>query len=49
MKASENGHEEIVKILLSAGAKVDVQSNVSIIQSFLSRVSSHVLMYTFLF
>ena len=31
MKASENGHEEIVKMLLSAGANVDVQDVVSII------------------
>ena len=29
MWASEKGHEEVVKILLSAGAQVDLQDNVS--------------------
>ena len=29
MRASENGHEEVVRILLSAGAKVDLQDRVS--------------------
>ena len=36
MKASENGNEAIVKILLLAGAKVNVQDDVSIISLFLS-------------
>ena len=29
MEASENGHEEVVKMLLSAGAKPDLQDVVS--------------------
>ena len=29
MRASENGHEEVVRILLSAGANVDLQDKVS--------------------
>ena len=29
MRASRNGHEEVVRILLSAGAKVDLQDKVS--------------------
>ena len=29
MRASESGHEEVVRILLSAGAKVDLQDKVS--------------------
>ena len=29
MRASENGHEEVVRILLSAGANVDLQDLVS--------------------
>ena len=29
MRASENGYEEVVRILLSAGAKVDLQDEVS--------------------
>ena len=27
MRASENGHEEVVRILLSAGANVDLQDD----------------------
>ena len=30
MRASENGHEEVVRMLLSAGANVDLQDEVSI-------------------
>ena len=29
MRASEKGHEEVVRILLSAGAKVNLQDEVS--------------------
>ena len=29
MEASQNGHEEVVRILLSAGANVDLQDKVS--------------------
>ena len=29
MLASQNGHHEVVKVLLSAGAKVDLQDKVS--------------------
>ena len=29
MLASQNGHNEVVKVLLSAGAKVDLQDQVS--------------------
>ena len=28
MRASKNGHEEVVRMLLSAGAKVDLQNKV---------------------
>ena len=31
MLASQNGHEEVVKMLLSAGAEVDLKDKVSII------------------
>ena len=48
MKASENGHEEIVTILLTAGAKVDVQDWVNIISSFPSQGSSFTVPYVIL-
>ncbi|KAJ9444016.1 Leucine-rich repeat serine/threonine-protein kinase 1 [Diplonema papillatum] len=39
--ASENGHSEVVKELIAAGAKVDVQDNDGDTALYLARSSGH--------
>ena len=45
MLAARNGHKSVVKFLIKAGASLDIQDNVGVVDSIETECVSHLLVY----